>query len=223
MAKEYRKELRQFGEAYLRWAAYNQSIASSSTAAGRAWPYALRRMARRYPPIAEAAIKGTADEKNAIKRALSDYHWLVVARAGSRAAGAATIVVIAIVLLVLWTGASPTETFVDALFSSIWWGAPAVVTAGFVGRMRQECRWEVARRVPRSVRERLRKCVFSHFMADRFSFGAVFLGVCAFLDSQWPGFSRHGVLIAVPLGQLLGFVDWLRLWRAITRRSAPRA
>lgn len=218
MAEEYGNELREFGEAYLRWAASEEQV----------WPQDLRIMARRYPPIAEAALRGTEpDEKDAIADALSDYNWLVVERAGSRAAGAATIVVTAIVTLGLRTRGLSTETFVDALFSSIWWGAPAVVIAGFVGRMRQKCRWEAVHRVPRSVREWLREWLFLQFglgaLANPFSQVAVFLGVCVLLDSQWPGFPRHWAVFGV-LGVLLGSVAaWLRMRRAVTRRAAPRA
>lgn len=225
VTEKYWNELREFGEAYLRWAAYEEAMAPGSMAEGRVFPHDLRIMARRYPPIAEAALRGTEqDEKDAIADALSDYNTLVMERAGSRAAGAATIVVTAIVTLGLWTRAFPTETFMDALFSSIWWGAPAVVIAGFVGRMRQECRWEAVQRGPRSVREWLRKWLFRQFIVGtlltRFSLSAVLLGVFAFLYSQWPGLPRHGLVI----GLLLCSVgSWWRMRRSATRRPAPRA
>lgn len=216
VTEKYWNELREFGEAYLRWAAYEEAMAPGSTPEERVFPHDLRIMARRYPPIAEAALGGTEqDEKDAIADALSDYKVLVVERAGSRAAGAATIVVTAIVTLGLWTRGLPTETLVDALFSSIWWGAPAVVIAGFLGSMHQECRWEAVHRVPRSVREWLHKWLFLELglgvLTNRFSLAAVFLGVCVLLNSQ-------SLAVLVVLGALLGSVlALLRMRRAVRR------
>lgn len=215
MAGRYRKELREFGEAYLRWAAYDEAVAPTSAADERVWPKALRRMARRYPPIAEAASEGTEeDEKDAISNALFDYEMSVLERAGSRGAGAATIIVIAIAMLRLRTGAYPTENLADALLSVSWWGAPAVVVGGLVGRMRQNCRWEVVRRVPRSARDWLLLFIIEFFLGtllSRFSVAAVGLGLGAFLNRG----------LGWVIGTLIGSLDWRRLWRAITVRSAP--
>ena len=222
MTERYRKELAEFGEAYLRWAAYDEAVAPASAADERVWPPALRRMARCYPPIAEAASEGTEeDEKDAISDALFAYEMSVLERAGSRGAGAATIIVIviAIAMLRLRTGAYPTEDLADALLSVSRWGAPAVVVGGLVGRMLQIRRWEVAHRVPRSARDWLRLFIIEFsfgILLNRFSVAAIGLGLGAFLNGQWSGFHPYGWVI----GTVIGSVAWLRPLRAITVRPA---
>ena len=236
MAEEHRKELTEFGEAVLRWTVCAEAAAAGDRAEAEedALYDAARSAALRYPPIAEAASKGTdEDEGRAWKQALLDYWELVVRQAVSRGAGAVAVVVTAVVILRLWAGSLSEENLGAAVLSVHWWGAPAVVAGGVVWGMRRLRidgeRWKTVFAVPRNARERLWQflrdggfCMFS----SRFSLAALSFWVGLFVDflpDLPPAHTTERITNAL-IGTV-GFwcIPWGRLWRAVTRRPAPRA
>ena len=236
MAEEHRKELTEFGEAALRWSVCAEAAATGDRAEEEA--DALRDAARyaalRYPPIAEAASKGTdEDEDRAWDQALLDYLELVVRQAVSRGAGAVAVVVTAVVILRLWAGSLSEENLGVAVLSMHWWGTPAVVAGGVVWGMRRFRidgeRWKTMFVAPRDARERLwqflRDVKFCMF-ASRFSLAALSFGIGLHVD-LFPDLAPAHTTERMT-NTLIGTVGawcipWGRLWRAITRRSAPRA
>ena len=212
MAVEHPKRLREFGEAFTRWAGYDPAAVPGGAAEDEALYRAAREAGLRYPPIAEAVSNG-ADEEDAVIEAVKDYSSLVMGQAASRGAGAVALAITLIVTLRLWTGSSPAENLDAALMSVSWWGAPAVIAGGFIWGMRRSlCLY------PRAVWE-WRWCLLESSvcsLGSRFSIAALVLGLGALIDSQCPGFVSHGFVV----GAALACVDWGRLWRAIRRKLA---
>lgn len=227
MIEEHRKELTEFGEAALRWAVCAEATVAGDRAGEEedALHDAARCAALRYPPIAEAASKGTdEDEEEAWNRALVDYWELVVGRAVSKGAGAVAIVVTAVVILRLWTGSPSEENLGAAVLSVVWWGVPAVLAGGTIWGMRYlrtDERWKTVFAAPRYARERLWRfllggtfCMF----ASPISFAALCIGLGGLgvfvldLDLQPEHIIGHVIGI-------VGFlcIPWGRLWRAIRK------
>lgn len=216
MAAEHPKQLREFGEAGMRWFSFWLAFDPAATPGGATEEESLYRAAReaglRYPPFAEAVSNG-ADEEDAVIEAVQDYSRLVMRQAASRGAGAVALAITLIVTLRLWTGSSPAENLEAALLSVSWWGAPSVFVGGFLCGMRRSYRL-----YPRAVCKWRWRVVESSVcsLRSRFSFAALVLGLGALIDSQRPGFASHGFVV----GAALACVDWGRLWRAIRTKLA---
>lgn len=226
MAEEHRKELTEFGEAVLRWTVCAEAAAAGDRAEAEedALYDAARSAALRYPPIAEAASKGTdEDEDEAWNRALMDYCGLVVGRAGSKGAGVVAVVVTAVVILRFWTGSPPEENLGAAMLSVVWWGVPAVLAGGTIWGMRylrnDEAGWKTVFTAPRDARERLWRflldstfCMFE----GPISFAALCIGLggLGIFVLDLPPEHMTGHVIGV-----VGFlcIPWGRLWRAVRR------
>ena len=185
MAVEHPKQLREFGEAGMRWFSFLIAFDPAATPGG-ATEEALYRAAReaglRYPPFAEAVSNG-ADEEDAVIEAVKDYSSLVMGQAASRGAGAVALAITLIVTLRFWTGSSPEENLGAALLSVSRWGAPSVFVGGFLWGMRRSYRL-----YPRAVWKWRWHFVESSLcsLGSRFSLAALVLGLGAPIDSQSP-------------------------------------
>ena len=185
MAVEHPKQLREFGEAGMRWFSFLIAFDPAATPGG-ATEEALYRAAReaglRYPPFAEAVSNG-ADEEDAVIEAVKDYSSLVMGQAASRGAGAVALAITLIVTLRFWTGSSPEENLEAALLSVSRWGAPSVFVGGFLWGMRRSYRL-----YPRAVWKWRWHFVESSLcsLGSRFSLAALVLGLGALIDSQSP-------------------------------------
>lgn len=221
MAEEHRKELREFGEAFMRWAAWVPGETPGNRAEEEALHDAFRDAALRYPPIAAAESGGSDEEVNrATDKAASDYWWLVMEQVASRGAGAMAIAVALMVTLRFRTGSSPEGNLEAAVLSATWWGAPAVVAGGLCWAMRRDrsAPWQAVFPVPRGAREWLRWVVQLGIcsLGSTFSLAAVSLGFGVVVDSRYPGFVSDGFVIGV-------LCYWICLrpsWRAMRRGLA---
>lgn len=222
MAREHQRELIEFGEAYLRWAACVEAAAPEGGDEEEALSDAVWEAASRYVPIAEAASTGTDEEEDrAWDKALWDYRWLVVEQAVSRGAGAVAIVVATFVILRLWTGSPPGENLGAAVASVSWWGVPAVVAGGVVWGMRHLRidgeRWRTVIAAPRNRREGLLRFLRDSIgctLASPFSHAAlaIWVGVFILEPANMTGY------VVGALGA--HFIPWGRMWRAVRRELA---
>lgn len=224
MAREHQRELIEFGEAYLRWAACVEAVVAGSRTEEEeeALHEAVWDAASRYAPIAEAASNGTdEDEERAADKALLDYYDLVLERAASRGAGAVAFVVTAVVILRLWTGSLPEENLGAAVVSVSWWGVPAIVAGGIVWNMRHLRidgeRWQTVFVTPRDTRGRLLVFIRDHILcslASPFSGAALVIGIGVFILEPA---NMTGYVVGALGAQ---FIPWGRMWRAVRRELA---
>lgn len=224
MAREHQRELIEFGEAYLRWAACVEAAAAGSRAEAEEETLheALWDAASGYAPIAEAASTGTdEDEKRAAHEALLDYYNLVLERAASKGAGAVALVVTAVVILRLWTGSLPEENLGTAVASVSWWGVPAVVAGGIVWNVRHLRidgeRWQTVFVTPRDTRGRFLEFIRDHILCsltNPFSSAAIAIGIGVFILEPA---NITGYVVGALGAQ---FIPWRRMWRAVRRELA---
>lgn len=224
MAKEHQRELIEFGEAYLRWAACVEAAAAGSRAEEEeeALHEAVGDAASRYAPIAAAASTGTDEEEDqAWDKALWDYRWLVVEQAVSRGAGAVALVVTAVVILRFWTGSPPGENLGAAVASVSWWGVPAVLAGGVVWGMRHLRidgeRWRTVIAAPRNRRERLLRFLRDGIgctLVSPLSHAALAIGIGVFIIEPA---NMTGYVVGALGAQ---FIPWGRMWRAVRRELA---
>lgn len=224
MAREHQRELIEFGEAYLRWAACVEAAAAGNRTEEEeeALHEALWDAASRYAPIAQAASKGTdEDEERAAHEALRDYYDLVLERAASRGAGAVALVVTAVVILRLWTGSLPEDNLGAAVASVSWWGVPAVVAGGVAWSMRHLRidgeRWRTVFVTPRDTRGRFLEFIRDHIfcsLANPFSGTALVIGIGVFILEPA---DMTGYVVGALVAQ---FIPWGRVWRAVRRELA---